>query len=208
VPSLSAGNERPACSPALPAIESREAAASDVTTARRAVELLTPNAAFCDSYRRLVAEFVDNGEKFVPFVLGFDHADFAGMLARLADCSRGIRLPEGFVPHSTYWLVEDGQVVGVSNIRHALTPSLLREGGHIGYGVRPSARRRGLGHAILAHSLHRARDLGIGDVLVTCARTNLASAKVIVRNGGVLESEGFVPERDEIVQRYWIRPIG
>jgi len=170
------------------------------------VELVTPDARFCASYRELVVEFVDGRERLVPFVLGFAHEDFDAMLARLADCSRGVGLPDGFVPHSTFWLVEDGaRVVGVSNVRHALTPSLLREGGHIGYGIRPSARRRRLGHEILRQSLRRARDLGIRDVLVTCGAVNVASASVIRRNGGVLESEAYLPERGERVQRYWIR---
>jgi len=130
------------------------------------------------------------------------------MLARLDGCSRGVGLPDGFVPHSTFWLVLDGaRVVGVSNIRHALTPSLLREGGHIGYGIRPSMRGRRLGSEILRRSLHRTRELGIRDVLVTCGAANVASASVIRRNGGVLESEAFLPERNEVVQRYWIRGV-
>lgn len=170
------------------------------------IELVDPDVRWRDSYRALVAEFVDGGERLIPFVIGFDHADFGAMLSRLADCACGIGLPDGFVAHSTCWLVEDNaRVVGVSNIRHALTPSLLREGGHIGYGVRPSARGRGLGHEILRRSLRRARALGIGDVLVTCGATNVASASVIRRNGGVLESEAYVPARNERVQRYWIR---
>ena len=173
------------------------------------LELIAPDARFRDSYRRLVAEFAAAGEKPVPFVLAFGDTDFDALLARLSACSRGIGLPRGFVSHSTFWLVEDGAfVVGVSNIRHSLTLSLLREGGHIGYGVRPSARRRGLGHEILRQSLLRARELGIGDVLVTCAATNVASARIIARNGGVLESQAFLPERNEVVQRYWIRRNG
>jgi predicted acetyltransferase len=170
------------------------------------VELVTPDATLCASYRALVAEFVDHREKLVPFVLGFEHGDCDAMLARLAACSRGLGLPDGFVAHSTYWLVEDRtNVVGVCNIRHALTPALLREGGHIGYGVRPSARGRGLGTEILRQSLRRARDLGIGDILVTCGQSNVASARAIIRNGGVLDSQTFLPDRGEIVQRYWIR---
>ncbi len=185
---------------------SADAASVVSTPLAREARVVTPSARLCDSYRKLVAEFVDGGEKLIPFVLGFDHADFDAMLARLADCARGIGLPDGFVAHSTYWLVDDRErVVGVSNIRHALTPSLLREGGHIGYGIRPSARGRGLGSEILRQSLSRAHDLDIGDVLVTCGQANVASAKVIIGNGGVLESEAFVPDRDEIVQRYWIR---
>ena len=72
----------------------------------------------------------------------FSQRDFAAFLARLAACSRGEGLPPGYVPHTTFWLAWRGEVVGVANLRHALTDSLRREGGHIGYGVRPTARRR------------------------------------------------------------------
>ena len=172
------------------------------------LDLVVPDGRFCDSYRGLVAEFKAAGEKLIPFVLAFDDSDFDAMLARLEECSRGIGLPDGFVPHSTFWLLEDDtHVVGVSNIRHRLTPSLLREGGHIGYGIRPSVRGRRLGIEILRRSLQRAREIGIRDVLVTCGADNVGSARVIRRNGGVLESEAFLPERNEIVQRYWIPDV-
>ena len=172
----------------------------------QSVELVGPNAALRDSYRSLVAEFSATGEKLIPFVLAFDHADFDAFLASLDACSRGIDLPAGFVAHSTYWLVRArADVVGVSNIRHALTDKLRREGGNIGYGIRPSARRSGFGKMILRKSLERAAELGIANVLVTCGKANVGSAKTILRNGGVLDSEEYLSERGEIVQRYWIR---
>lgn len=169
------------------------------------VELVRPRAAFRDSYRGLVAEFVAAGEKLVPFTLAFEHDHFDAFVDRLDACARGIDLPEGFVAHSTLWLVRDRTaVVGVSNIRHALTAALRREGGHIGYGIRPSARRQGLGTMILRRSLAHAAELGLARVLVTCGKTNLASAKAIALNGGILDTEEFLPDRGEIVQRYWI----
>ncbi len=169
------------------------------------VELVRPDASLRDSYRSLIAEFATTGEKLVPFVLAFEHADFDVFLSRLDACSRGIDLPKGFVAHSTYWLVRgQSEVVGVSNIRHQLTDALRREGGNIGYGIRPSARRSGLGIMILRKSLARAAELGITRVLVTCAKANIGSARTILRNGGVLESEEFLSDRGEIVQRYWI----
>jgi len=171
----------------------------------RTVELVHPGIAFRDSYRDLVAEFAAADEKFVPFVLSFEHADFDALLAKLDECARGVGLPDGFVAHSTYWLVRgSSEVVGVSNVRHALTATLRREGGNIGYGIRPSARRQGYGSAILRMSLNKAATLGLTRVLVTCAKANIGSSKVILRNGGVLESEEFLPERGELVQRYWI----
>ena len=169
------------------------------------IELVSPEPAYRDSYRGMVAEVAAAGEKPVPFVLDFEHDDFDALLGRLERCARGIGLPAGFVAHSTYWLVRDRtEVVGVSNIRHALTDSLRREGGNIGYGIRPSARRQGLGIAILRTSLVRAAALGIDRVLVTCAKANVGSARSILRNGGVLESEEYLADRGEIVQRFWI----
>ena len=170
--------------------------------------LTSPSVALARSYRDLVAEFVASHEQLVPFTLAFDHSDFSAFLAKLEDCSRGISVPDGFVPHSTFWLVRDStQVVGVSNIRHSLTPSLRRDGGHIGYGVRPSARGNGYGSAILQHSLAAASQLGITRALITCAKHNVPSARVILGNGGALESEELLPERDEIIQRYWIEDV-
>jgi Acetyltransferase (GNAT) domain len=64
---------------------------------------------------------------------------------------------------------------------------LLRAGGHIGYGIRPSARGRGLATWALRSVLVRAPALGLGKVLVTCGDSNLASARVIEKAGGVLE---------------------
>jgi predicted acetyltransferase len=169
------------------------------------VELVRPTSTFRESYCGLVTEFSATGEKLVPFTLAFEHDDFDAFLDRLDACARGIDLPDGFVAHSTFWLVRNqGDVGGVSNIRHSLTAALHREGGNIGYGIRPSARRQGLGTTILQKSLACADELGLTRVLVTCAKANIGSAKSILRNGVVLESEEYLPERGEIVQRYWI----
>ena len=168
-------------------------------------ELGRPNSALRDSYRGLVAEFIAAGEKLVPFTLAFEHEDFDAFLERLDACARGMGLPDGFVAHSTFWLVRgQTEVVGVSNIRHSLTAALRREGGNVGYGIRPSARGRGLGAVILRESLVRAAELGVTRVLVTCDKANVASAKLIARNGGVLESEEYLSDRGQVVQRYWI----
>lgn len=169
------------------------------------LRLEKPKADFRDSCRGLVREFLESGEPLVPFPLTFPHDDFPAFLARLDACARGEGLPEGFVPHSTYWLVRnDVEVVGVSNLRHRLTDALRVEGGHIGYGVRPSARRRGFATHLLRHTLDRARAMGVSEVLLTCGKGNEASLRAILRNGGVYHSEDLVSSRGEVVQRYWI----
>lgn len=104
----------------------------------------------------------------------------------------------GRVPMTTLWYVEEGRVLGRVAIRHSLTQWLTDVGGHIGYDVRPSARRRGHASAMLAASLPVARGLGIDPALVTCLEENVASRRVIERCAGVLE------DRREGHLRYWV----
>lgn len=96
-------------------------------------------------------------------------------------------LADGYVHATHWWIVEDGNYLGAISLRHELNDFLLRAGGHIGYGIRPSARGRGLATWALATVLDEARALGLQRVLVTCDETNLASARTIERNGGQLE---------------------
>ncbi len=169
-----------------------------------APRLVPPSAEHKESYRSLVREFVERGEPLVPFSLAFPNENFAAFVAELAAAERGVGIPAGFVPHSTFWLLAGGEVAGVSNLRHRLNDELLIEGGHIGYGIRPSARGRGLGREILRLTLAEAARRGIGRVLLTCAKDNPASSAVIAANGGRLESEEFVEARGKVVQRWWI----
>jgi predicted acetyltransferase len=162
-----------------------------------------PHAGLQDSYRAMVRELVERGERLIPFPLSFPLDDFDAYLAQLAACERGEGLPPGFVPHSTYWLAREGKVVvAVSNLRHRLTDGLRVEGGNIGYGVRPDERGKGYATEILRHTLHEAKAVGLAEALLTCARANTASVRTILRCGGELRSEAYLPERGEIVQRY------
>lgn len=170
--------------------------------------LVAPTSEHADSYRALVREFVERKESMVPFTLGFAAEPFDAFLEKLAACSRGERIPEGFVPHSTFWLVRAGEVVGVSNVRHRLTEALRRNGGNIGYSVRPSARGRGFARELLRLTLERARGLGLSEAWLTCAKSNAASVRTMLANGAVLVSEELIESRGEIVQRYRIPLAG
>jgi len=166
---------------------------------------MDPNVELAESYRELVAEFMEDGGPIHPFPIKFPHDDFPKMLAQLAEYARGEGLSDGFVPHSTFWLVRNGDtVVGVSNLRHILNDKLREEGGHIGYGVRPSARRKGYGKELLRQTLHRATGLGLERVLVTCDVSNIGSVRIIEANGGILDAVGYVESKDKVVRRYWI----
>jgi predicted acetyltransferase len=97
--------------------------------------------------------------------------------------------PEGWVPGTTWWWVEGPEYLGRISLRHRLNEQLRNLGGHIGYDVRPSARRQGHATAMLAAVLPFALAMGIDPALVTCNVDNVASRRVIEANGGVLENE-------------------
>lgn len=121
-------------------------------------------------------------------------------LHRAADPS--IPVGEGLVPATYWWIAERDTYLGAITLRHALNDFLLRAGGNIGYGIRPSARRRGLATWALGAVLPQARALGLDRLLVTCEDGNLPSARTIENCGGVLEDV-----RDTELgptRRYWI----
>lgn len=109
---------------------------------------------------------------------------------------------EGRVHATHWWIVEGDTYLGAIDLRHRLNDFLLDVGGHIGYNVRPSARRRGLAGWALGTVLTEARALGLARVLVTCNDDNIASARSIERNGGVLEDTRTTAAG--LKRRYWI----
>ncbi len=166
--------------------------------------LVQPDAEYRDEFLAMVEEYRAAGDERYQYVRGGTTADFAGYVRRLEDASRGLGLHQGYVPQTTFWLVRGRRLLGVSRLRHHLTPSLEVEGGHIGYDVRPSERRKGYGTLLLALTLPKARELGIGRVLVTCDADNVGSARIIQKNGGRLVDEVVSPESGKPVSRYWI----
>lgn len=169
------------------------------------MEFVAPRVDREASHQSLLAEFAAVGEPIVPWVNAVPYETFERYVGMLRAAADGIDLPPGFVPHSTFWLLDHrGEIVAVSNLRHALTEDLLKYGGHIGYGVRPSARRKGYATAVLRGTLVEAAKRGLRKVRVTCDKENVASARTILRCGGTLEDEEFMRAHDAVISRYWI----
>jgi predicted acetyltransferase len=121
------------------------------------------------------------------------------------DAHLGVNVPDGKVPASFLIGDLDGQVVGRVSVRHKLNDWLFREGGHIGYAVRPAFRRRGLATELLRQGLIIARAHGVDRVLVNCDDDNVGSVTVIERCGGRREPAPHWPGRPmPPKRRYWI----
>ena len=108
---------------------------------------------------------------------------------------------DGWVPQTVLWWAAGDEYLGRLNIRHRLSRDLLRRGGHIGYDVRPGARRRGHATAMLAAALPLAATLGIDPARMDCDADNVASRRVIERNRGRFE-------REEDGSLYFLVPTG
>lgn len=167
------------------------------------LKLVKPSLVIEQVYHDYISEWENTGEKIVPYPSRRDDPDFSKVLDRWEAESTDMAFEKGFVPSSLYFAInETGGIYGAVHIRHILNEALLKHGGHIGYGVRPSERKKGIATQMLSMALPIAKDLGIDRVLVTCDKTNTASAKTIINNGGILENE--VLEGERITQRYWI----
>ena len=161
-----------------------------------------------ENFREQVLEYkdeFDNNNEILHGTAGLGKAEnFEEWLKAIVDNSFEETVRQGFVPSSTYLAVrvEDDKLLGMIDIRHKLNEYLFNFGGHIGYSIRKSERRKGYAKETLGQALGKCREMGLDKVLITCDKENIASASTIKSQGGVLENE--VNEEDEIVQRYWI----
>lgn len=140
------------------------------------------------------------------FAFEFDGSlSFEEYVRKLDGWQRGEGLPNGYVPSAYFVGVVAGVIVGRLSIRYRLNDLLARVGGHIGYGVIPSQRRRGYATEMLRQALPICARLGIEQALITCDVGNIGSRRVIEKCGGVLESVTQFPDLDVQKYRYWIK---
>ncbi len=184
----------------MTALPSNEVLAERRHTAEM-LSLIIPNSAFATEYQAFVAEVlaIDGLNIRQP------EGDFDTFVRQLAREARGEDLPEGMVPQSTFWLICDNvRLVGISRLRHMLTPTFEAWGGHIGYQIRPSEWRKGYGTQLLALTLEHARAIHLPRVLLMCREENVGSKRIIEKNGGILAGTAVSPRNGKLYLRYWI----
>jgi predicted acetyltransferase len=168
---------------------------------KKLIRLIEPTLTLRDDFHSLAEEFLAVGDRRYQEAI----ADFEGFIQQCSDEAAGRNLASGRVPQSTFWLVRDGnRIIACSRLRYSLNMFLEQVGGHIGYEVRPSERQRGYGTQILRLTLDKARELGLKRVLVTADTPNIASWRIIEKNGGVLYSEALSQNTGELLRKYWI----
>ncbi|EHL19274.1 hypothetical protein HMPREF9628_01665 [Peptoanaerobacter stomatis] len=167
------------------------------------IQLIKPNEQYKDKILDYKAEFVANNE-VLHGSAGLDKIDnFEEWYRLILQNSSEHTVMQGLVPASTFIAVdENDEIVGMIDIRHRLNDFLFKQGGHIGYSVRKSQRRKGYATKMLSMALDVCKSLGIEKCLITCDKTNIASARTIMKSGGILENEIIYGE--EIISRYWI----
>ena len=131
----------------------------------------------------------ENENSFKNPVRGMDFDEYKEWLIEQDNWSRGVGLPEGYVPQTLFWLMENDLPVGIGKIRHALTDFSREYGGNIGYAISSKHRGKGYGNTILKLLLEKAREMKIEEILLTVDKYNYASKKVIENNGGTLIKE-------------------
>ena len=169
----------------------------------RLIEPISEYSRQIQAYRK---EFLDCG----------DSMDGTSHLRRMEDPEEWVHhcrlskdpdiVPEGSVPATQYIFVreEDNKIVGMLQFRHYFNAYLETYGGHIGYSVAPSERRKGYATLMLKLALPKCRELGLDRILITCIDNNIGSRKTILANGGVYESTVYEPDEKVNLERYWI----
>ncbi len=168
--------------------------------------LIRPDVKYAEQITEYRNEFIDSG----------DSMDGTGMLRQTEDPEEYIKIcrdyeypertPSHLVPATQFFLIckSNNRILGMLQVRHCFNEYLEKFGGHIGYSVRPSERRKGYAKRMLAMALSFCKEIGLDKVLITCISGNEGSEKTILANGGVYESTVYESNYNADLKRFWI----
>lgn len=150
-----------------------------------------------------IKEHYENGEKSISASHELTSSEYNKWIEKI---NRNALIgDEAFGKSLLYLCFDENRLIGLLSIRYDLPRELSYTIGDIGYGVRPSERKKGYATAMLKHALNVCRAKGMTKVILGCFKDNIASAKTIKKNGGVLIYENYDYEKGKVSQYYVIK---
>jgi len=166
------------------------------------MQLITADQLTLKAFADMLDDYVVSGKPFLGMTSPFE---FSSFIRTCVQHSMGIGLPPAVSPYTRYFLADDnGVIYAQGDVRHVATKRNVTFAGQLGYGVLPSHRGCGYGTLICRLLLEKARENGFDSVIITCRNDNLASARVIEKNGGKLLETRFSFTDRALMRRYLV----
>jgi len=173
------------------------------------IRLVRPNMTFKSQYKAMMDEWLAHGDRINPAALLNNGNTYETWLQWMDDDAHEDTCPPGSVPQTMYFAVhDDGKLIGAVTIRHRLNEATnnCSGGGHVGFGVRPTERRKGYAKEMLCLALKKLAKRGINDVILNCASDNIASEKTMLACGAVFQDEVMNDEGEKAKRFCMIMP--
>ena len=171
------------------------------------IRLVRPDITFKFQYEEMIGEWLAYGGRLNPGALQNNGNSYETWLQWIDEDAHEDTCPPEAVPQTMYFAVRnDGKLIGAVTVRHKLNEQTNKSsgGGHVGFGVRPTERRKGYAKEILRLALNKLAERGINDVMINCASDNIGSEKTILACGAAFQDE-VVNNEGEKAKRFWIR---
>lgn len=178
------------------------------------LKLVKPSKEYLNSFLHIINDYKSDVNHFGrggidPLIKAIDENKVDEYLQQLSDYEHAENLPEGWVPETRFWLLDNDNFVGSFSIRHALTPHLEQIGGHIAANIAPKYRGKYSSFIGVKLCLEEAHKLGLNRVLMTCDEKNPVSYRAIIglmnMYGGEQIKDSFVDGHNE--HRVWVNTI-
>lgn len=149
------------------------------------LSLIQPNISYYESFKESYTQYRTHKVEDFGYHKVDTMYDFQRFLLMADELRRGVNLPDNAVRTSMFWLTDDSHYLGSGSVRHSMNDSLRVFGGNIGYSIRPEVWGQGLGTIQLHLLLIEARKIGLTSARLTCYENNIASQRVMEKNGAV-----------------------